>query len=89
MANYADSPLFSETERLALEYTDCMTRTPADIPEELFAQLRERFNETQLVELTAMIAWENYRTRFNHAFGSESEGFSEGNYCPLPVRPEE
>jgi hypothetical protein len=38
------------------------------------------------VELTACIAWENYRARFDHAFGVESENFSEGSFCALPVR---
>ncbi len=40
----------------------------------------------QLVELTAAIAWENYRARFDHAFGIEAQGFSAGAYCPLPER---
>ena len=39
-----------------------------------------------MVELTATIAWENYRARFDHAFGIEGEGFSEGAVCALPVR---
>ena len=63
-----------------------MTRTPVEVPDELFSRLREAFNEAQLVELTATIAWENYRARFNHAFGLESEGFSEGAVCALPAR---
>ena len=62
-----------------------MTRTPVEVPDELFQSLRAQFTEAQLVELTATIAWENYRARFNHAFGLEAEGFSEGAYCALPV----
>ena len=38
----------------------------------------------QMVELTSAIAWENYRARFDHAFGIEAEGFSAGAFCPLP-----
>lgn len=68
-----------------LAYADAMTRTPVDVPHELFQGLRARLNEAQLVELTTAIAWENYRARFNHAFGLESEGFSEGTYCALPT----
>jgi 4-carboxymuconolactone decarboxylase len=63
-----------------------MTQTPVDIPDEVFEELRQHFNEPQMVELTAMIAWENYRARFNHAFGIEAQGFSESAYCPLPER---
>jgi hypothetical protein len=38
------------------------------------------------VELTATIAWENYRARFDHAFGIEAQGFSEGAFCAVPER---
>jgi len=62
-----------------------MTHTPMEVPDALFQRLRETFDEAQLVELTATIAWENYRARFDHAFGIEAEGFSEGEYCALPV----
>lgn len=68
-----------------LEYADAMTHTPVEVPEALFQRLRSEFGEAQMVELTAMIAWENYRARFDHAFGIEAEGFSEGAYCALPV----
>jgi len=85
LPNYQESGLFSPTEKLVLEYATLMTRTPVEVPEALFAQLREIFNEPQMVELTATIAWENYRARFDHAFGIEGEGFSEGAFCALPV----
>jgi alkylhydroperoxidase family enzyme len=85
LPNYTVSPAFSEIEKLALAYADSMTRTPAEIPDSLFERLREHWNEAQLVELTATIAWENYRSRFNHAFGIESANFTEGAVCALPV----
>ena len=68
-----------------LEYADGMTRTPVEVKDELFAKLRGKFNDAQLVELTASLAWENYRARFDHALGVEAEGFAEGSYCALPV----
>jgi alkylhydroperoxidase family enzyme len=73
-------------ERLVLEYADAMTRTPVDVSNALFARLRERFSEAQLVELTSAVAWENYRARFDHAFGIEGENFIEGAVCAMPVR---
>jgi alkylhydroperoxidase family enzyme len=85
LPRHASSSLFSETETAALAYADAMTRTPVEVPDALFARLRAKFNEAQLVELTATIAWENYRARFDHAFAVEAEGFSEGAYCALPV----
>ncbi len=87
LPDYQGSSLFSETEKLVLQYTDGMTATPVDVPEDLFARLKEKFSEAQLVELTASIAWENYRAHFDHAFGIESEGFTEGSYCAVPMRP--
>ncbi len=78
---------FSALERLVLEYADAMTRIPVEVSDALFARLRERFNEAALVELTSAIAWENYRARFDHAFGIEGENFTEGAVCALPVRP--
>jgi len=84
--DYARSSLFSETEKQVLAYADAMTRTPVEVPEEMFSSLRTKFDQAQIVELSATIAWENYRARFNHAFGLEAEGFSEGAFCALPVR---
>ena len=49
-------------------------------------RLHQVFDERQLVELTSAIAWENYRARFDHAFGIESEGFYKGALCLLPAR---
>ena len=62
-----------------------MTFTPTEVPDRIFQPLYEFFDEAQIVELTSAIAWENYRARFDHALGVESQGFSEGEFCPLPV----
>ena len=86
LGEYATSPLFSETEKLVLEYADAMTQTPVEVNDALFAKLRKKFSDAQLVELTAVLAWENYRARFDHAFGVEAEGFTKGSYCAMPVR---
>ena len=64
-----------------------MARTPVDVPQTLFDALRTHFSEPQMVELTAILAWENYRARFNRPFLIGPAGFSEGAFCPLPERP--
>ncbi|HEY1522722.1 MAG TPA: carboxymuconolactone decarboxylase family protein [Solirubrobacteraceae bacterium] len=84
LATWRDSPLFDERECLVLEYAEAMTRTPVDVSDELFARLREHFDERQMVELTMSVALENLYTRFNWAMGIEGEGFSEGMYCVTP-----
>ena len=83
---YRESAAFSPLEKLVLDYAVAMTETPVQVPDALLARLREQFAEAELVELTAAIAWENYRARFDHAFGIGAQGFSEGAYCPLPER---
>ena len=50
---------FSELDRLVLEYADAMTQTPVEVAESLFAKLRQKISDAQLVELTATLAWEN------------------------------
>ena len=64
-----------------------MTQTPVEVGDALFQQLGKSFSDEQLVEITSTIAWENYRARFDHVFGIESQGFSEGTYCALPEQP--
>jgi alkylhydroperoxidase family enzyme len=63
-----------------------MTTTPVSVTDELVAELGKHFDERELVELTAAIAWENWRARFNHAFGIQAQGFTEGAFCPIPER---
>jgi alkylhydroperoxidase family enzyme len=73
LADYATSPLFDERERTALAYADSVTRTGEDVPDELFERIRGLFDEDQIVELTAIIVWENASSKFNHALGVPSQ----------------
>ena len=84
LVDWRSSERLDDKDKLVLEYADAISRTPTDVPDELFARLRAHFDEAQLVELTAAIAWENWRARFNWAFGLGKEGYSEGAYC-VPV----
>jgi AhpD family alkylhydroperoxidase len=86
LSRWRDSDRFDALERLVLEYSEAMTRTPVDVSDELFGRLREHFDERQIVELTMAIALENLYSRSNWAFGIESEGFSDGSYCVAPDR---
>jgi alkylhydroperoxidase family enzyme len=84
LPRYRDSDRFTAVEKLVLDYAVAVTRTPVDVSDELFAQLREHLDDAQLVELTHVIALENYRGRFNFALGADAAGFSEGMVCALP-----
>lgn len=80
--DFETSSALSDQQRLVLRLAVAMTKTPVEVSDDLFASLRAAFDHRQLVELTSCIAWENYRARFDHTFGIEAEGFSEGAFCP-------
>ena len=86
LPRYRQSDLFSEREKLALDYAVAVMRTPVEVTDELFAQMKEQFSDEQLVELTALLTVVNL-DRFNAAFAIASAGFSEGSVCVLPDRP--
>ena len=71
----ATSPLFDEPERVALAFAEAMTITGQRVSDELFARVRKHFSEAQVVELTAAVALENFRSKFNVALGIEAQGF--------------
>ncbi len=86
LGHFEESAAFSKPEKLALQLAVALTRTPANVDDEFFADLRREFSEQQLVELGTAIGWENSRARFNRIFGIAAEGFSEGTFCPLPEK---
>ena len=77
---WRSSPVYSEMERVALEYTERITITGQTVDDALFEQLKRHFSEAQIVELTAAIALENFRSKFNPALRVASQGM-----CLLPA----
>ena len=75
VADAATSDLFSEPERAALAYAEAMTITGRKVDDELFARIRKSFSEAAVVELTAAVALENFRSKFNVALAIEAQGF--------------
>ncbi len=73
LADFRSSTLFDDAEKTALEYAEEMTKTPVEVSDELFARVKRHFNDDQIVELTASIAYENFRARFDHALGIGSD----------------
>ncbi|TAJ96358.1 MAG: carboxymuconolactone decarboxylase family protein [Reyranella sp.] len=78
---WRDSTLFSEAERLALEYAERITYTDRKVDDALVDDLKKHYSDAQIVELTAAIAMENFRSKFNPALGIEAQGF-----CMVPRR---
>jgi alkylhydroperoxidase family enzyme len=56
-----------------------VTYTDRQVDDALFAEVKKYFTEPQIVELTAAIALENFRSKFNPALGVEAQGF-----CMVP-----
>ena len=75
VATALTSELFDDRERTALEYAEAITFTDRKVTEELFARMRSHFSEPEIVELTAAVALENFRSKFNVALGIEAQGF--------------
>src|SRR5262249_15807103 len=82
LLSWRDSTLFSEAERVALEYAEAITYTDPQVDDALFAPVNQHFTEPRIVELTAYIPFENFRSKFNPALGIEAQGF-----CLVPQRP--
>ena len=78
--NWQDSKLFSPAERVALEYAERITYTDRQVDDAFFAGVKRHFTEAQIVELTAAIALENFRSKFNPTLGVEAQGF-----CMVPT----
>ena len=74
LADYATSPHYSEPERVALTYADAITFTDRDVDDALFARLQQHYSDDAIVELTAIIAWENSSSKFNRALRVPSQG---------------
>ena len=64
---------FNETEMLVIELADAMVTAPANISDDLFSALRQKFSEEQLLQLSAQIAFENFRARLNRVFDVGSD----------------
>jgi alkylhydroperoxidase family enzyme len=78
---WRDSKLFSPMERVALEYAERITTTGQKVDDTLFTELKKHFTEAEIVELTAAIAMENFRSKFNPPLGIEAQGF-----CMVPPK---
>jgi alkylhydroperoxidase family enzyme len=73
LAEWESSSLFDSIERLVLELADAMTITGREVTDELFARVREHFDDDAIVELTEIVAWENASSKFNRALRIPSQ----------------
>ena len=81
LPQFEDSTLFSESEKAALAYTEAATRSDRRVGEELIVRLRKHFDDQAIVQLAALIAYQNMSSKFNAALGVPAQGF-----CAVPVQ---
>lgn len=82
--NYATSPRYSDDERAAIAYADAMTTDPHSVTDEQVDDLRGRFGDAGVIELTYQIGVENMRGRMYAALGITEQGFNSGDACRVP-----
>ena len=73
--DWRECDLFTPAEKVALELAEAMTETPAQVTDELFQRVQEHYPGAAMVELSAVIAFENFRSRFNRCGAVEPHGF--------------
>ncbi len=79
LAQWRESDLFDEKEKLVLEYTEAVTYSDQQVTDELVERLKGYFNQDGIVELTGLIAFQNLSSKFNSALDVPPQGF-----CKLP-----
>jgi AhpD family alkylhydroperoxidase len=82
--NYATSPAYTDDERAAIAYAAAMTADPHTVTDEQVADLRARFGDAGVIELTYQIGLENMRARVNATLGITEQGFNSGDACRIP-----
>jgi len=82
--SYATSSAYTDDERAAIAYADAMTTDPHTVTDEQVADLRTRFGDAGVIELTYQIGLENMRARVNATLGITEQGFNSGDACRIP-----
>ncbi|OAN36228.1 carboxymuconolactone decarboxylase family protein [Mycolicibacterium iranicum] len=82
--DYATSPNFSDDERAAIAYAAAVTTDPHSVTDEQVEDLRRRFGDKGVMELTYQVGVENMRARMNAALGITEQGFNSGDACRVP-----
>lgn len=75
LEKWRESAIFSEEEKAALDYAEKMTITNEHVDDACFTQLKTFFSDDAIVDLTALIAFQNMSSQFNSALDIEPQGF--------------
>ena len=81
LADWQQRDIFTEKERLALEYAEALTYSDQQVTADLMQRLKVIFDDDTIVELTGLIAFQNLSSKFNSALDVPAQGF-----CTRPER---
>lgn len=82
---FESSPLFSSREKAALAYAEAITFSDRYATPGHFTRLRAHFDDDAIIELTALVAFQNLSSKFNAALGVEPQGFCAVAPTPGPA----
>lgn len=71
--DFRTSPLFSERERVALEFALAAASQPNAVTDELFAEPRSHWSEGQVVEILGVVAMFGFLNRWNDSMATPLE----------------
>lgn len=70
---YQTSPLYSEPERVALDFAVAAAQVPNAVTDDMFAALRTHWSEEQIVEIVGVIALFGFLNRWNDTMATPLE----------------
>jgi AhpD family alkylhydroperoxidase len=79
------SGLFTADELAVIAFAHGMSITPAAVDDATADAILDRFGERGLIELSYLVAWEDFRARLNTGLAIGAGGFSEGKVCAVPA----
>lgn len=80
--DFEASPLFDARTKAALAYAAAITYTDRHVDAGLMARLKSHFNDEAIVELTALVAFQNLSSKFNSALNVAAQGFCNASTLP-------
>lgn len=72
---FETSSLFDNRQKAALAYAEAITRTDVGVDDQLMVRVKAFFNDDAVIELTAIIAFQNMSSKFNAALDVAPQGF--------------
>jgi uncharacterized peroxidase-related enzyme len=75
--DFRTSPLFSEKERVALEFALAAASQPNAVTDELFGQMKTHWSEEEIVEILGVVAMFGFLNRWNDSMATPLEPIAE------------